>query len=212
MKKNGVVFFALVSLITLFSMTSCIKQYSFESYIYNKPASGSLKDSLGNCLPITTYGTYYNGVATGDTNYIQVNINVTKAGTYVIQTDIQNGFQFAGAGVFTDSGLYTITLKASGTPLKDTVTNFTLTFDSTSCMFAVTVNDSTDRDAGPLTLNSWRFNGNGQLFRGPVVTAQFASVVSGQLSIAGTMQSGSTDTIFAVTIQFPGNSITTGTF
>jgi hypothetical protein len=213
MKRNTVVFILSASLsIALFSITGCMKQYSFESYIYNQPATGSLKDNSGNCLPITPYGTFYNGIATGDTNYIQINVNVTKPGTYNIQTDLQNGFQFSGAGIFTDSGLYTITLKASGTPLKDTVTNFTLTFDSTSCMFSVNVNDSTDRDGGLLTLNSWRFNGNGKMFRGPVVTAQFAAVVGGQLSIAGTMQSGSTDTIFAVTVQFPGNSITTGAF
>src|SRR5579871_4965631 len=136
MKKNGIVLFVAASFIALFSITSCMKQYSFESYIYNKPATGSLKDSTGNCLPITPYGTYYNGVATGDTNYIQISVNVTKPGIYNIQTDLQNGFQFSGAGIFTDSGLNTIKLVASGTPIKDTITNFTLTFDSTSCMFS----------------------------------------------------------------------------
>ena len=191
-----------------------MKQYSLEGLVLSSNAVGSLKDSVGNCLPITPYGMYYNGIAAGDTNYIQVSVNVKRPGTYTIQSDLQNGFQFAGTGVFSDSGLNTIKLKATGTPVLDSPTNFTLTFDTSACMFSVNVHDSTDRwFGGPLQYNTWRFLANGKTpFQGPLETSQFVTTAGGSLSVAGTMQSGSTDTIFATTVQFTNGTLTTGTF
>jgi hypothetical protein len=212
MKKNGVAVIAFLSII--FFLSGCMKQYSIEGIVLNSNAIGSLKDSTGNCLPITPYGTYYKGIAPGDTNYIQISVNIKRPGTYTIKSDLQNGFQFSGTGIFSDSGVNTIKLTATGTPIKDSITNFILSFDTSACMFSVNVHDSTDRSfGGPLLYNTWRFLANGKTpFQGPLETSQFITASGGSLSVAGTMQSGSTDTIFAVTVQFPSAALTTGTF
>jgi len=104
----------LVCLVAAALFFSCSKEYSLETDALpaGNTAAGSLKDTSGNCLPIVVKGTYYDGVIAGDTNYIQVTVNVKTAGSFNIQTDQQNGFQFAGTGVFISTGVQTINLKA----------------------------------------------------------------------------------------------------
>jgi hypothetical protein len=44
-------------------------------------------------------------------------VNVTQAGTYAVKTNTANGFVFSSSGIFTFTGLQTITLTSSGTPI-----------------------------------------------------------------------------------------------
>ena len=62
-------------------------------------AEGSLTDSSGICTPGTVHGTFYTGVTPGsDTAYVQVQVNVTKTGSYSISSNFQNGYEFADSG------------------------------------------------------------------------------------------------------------------
>lgn len=216
----SLMFVCLVSAALFFS---CSKEHSLETDALQggNTAAGTLKDTSGNCLPIVVKGTYYNGVVPGDTNYIQVTVNVKTAGSFNIQTDQQNGFQFAGTGIFNSTGIQTINLKASGTPSQIMPTNFTITFDSAACMFTVNVQDSTGHsasgnggstDTSGIALNQWQFVANGHTYMGNISTAVFTNLIGANLTLVGTMASGSMDTVFGITVQFPGTTLDTGTY
>jgi hypothetical protein len=203
--------------------SGCSKEHSFEKSTnpQNTVATGSLKDASGNCLPMTIHGTLYDGIAPGDTNYLEINVNVTAVGTYTIHTDVQNGLQFSGSGVFTDTGVTTINLKALGTPLVNEPTTLIVTLDLSSCPILVNVQDSTGTGLGgnggttgtdTMTLNTWKFTTNGHTYNGSVSAAQFITAIGGNLTIVGTMQSGATDTAFGLTVQFPGSTLDAGTY
>src|SRR6476620_992204 len=101
-----------------FLFLSCQKEYSYEQKATIGEAKGSLKDSLGNCLPNSVHGTFYNGVNPGsDTAFVEIQVNVDSAGNYRIYTDLQNGFMFADSGFFNTTGIATVRLKPIGTPI-----------------------------------------------------------------------------------------------
>jgi len=201
---------------------SCSKELSYESDVVPvaTTATGTLKDTSGNCMTITPAGTYFNGVAIlGDTNYVQVTVNVKTTGSYNIQSDRQNGFQFAGTGVFNNTGVQTVSLKASGTPAQIQSTVFNVSFDSTACSFTVNVQDSTGHsgnggstDTSSIALGKWQFFTNGHTYSGNIVTAQFANLIGSTLTVVGSMASNSTDTVFGITVQFSGSTLDTGTY
>jgi hypothetical protein len=90
-------------------------------------------------LPKTVRGTYKTGTALGDTNFIEVGIDVTTPGTYIVRTDTINGFSFKGTGTFSATGLTTVKLIGSGTPVIAGVTPFVIKFDTSNCTVPVTV-------------------------------------------------------------------------
>lgn len=124
-------------LICLLAFYSCKKEYSYE--LSSNPAQGSLQnDTDGSCLSKVVNGLFVAGTATTSSNYIEVTVNVTTAGSYFISTDTLNGFYFRGTGNF-GVGSNTIKLTSSGTPLTATTNNFLISFDSSSCYVPVTV-------------------------------------------------------------------------
>jgi hypothetical protein len=214
----------VVTCILLSGIFSCSKELSYENNVIpaGVSATGTLEDSSGNCMTITPKGTYYNGVAIlGDTNYVQVTVNVATTGSYNIQSDRQNGFQFAGTGVFNNTGIQTINLKASGTPVAKGVTNFMVSFDSSACNFNINVQDSTGHggsnnngggtDTSGIALGQWQFVANGHTYSGNIQSALFTNLIGGNLTVVGFTASG-TDTAFGITVQFPGNTLDTGTY
>src|ERR1700733_4244031 len=106
----------------------------------DKSSRGSLaKDGSGNCLPIQVAGTYNAGKNVGDTNFVIVTVDVTKAGGYEIHSDTVNGFSFGATGTFADIGSTTVKLQASGKPTVGGTNFFTIQYDSTICKASVTV-------------------------------------------------------------------------
>ena len=129
--------FKLLGFLLLVFIISCQKELSLEN---PAPAQGSLQtESTGECLPKTVAGTYKTGSALGDTNFIEVEILVTTPGSYTVQTDLVNGYSFKGTGSITTSGIHNIKLKGTGTPIADGTEEFTVTFDSTTCIIPITV-------------------------------------------------------------------------
>ncbi|MGI8950376.1 MAG: hypothetical protein ACR2FN_02215 [Chitinophagaceae bacterium] len=181
---NRSLIFCLISFCYSSIFISCQKEYSLENGNLNAIATGSLqKDSLGNCLPDSVFGTLHNGVTPGDTNYVQVQVNVTAIGNYLIKTNVQNGFQFADSGFFATTGINTIKLKALGTPILPIITDFVVSFDSSICAFSVNVKDSTGTGLGGDTTNpntsdtAWKFTAQAgtsglTTYNGPIVLAK----------------------------------------
>jgi hypothetical protein len=135
MKKRFLFLFLISGLVL---MNGCQREYSLESG--NTPSEGSLQDDgAGDCLPKTVAGAYVVNVAlVGATNYIEVQVNVTKTGSYTIYTDTVNGMYFRGSGAFTATGLFTVQLKGNGTPLTTGISNFIVTYGTSGCTIAVT--------------------------------------------------------------------------
>lgn len=128
---------SLLSVLLFFA--ACQKEVSFETG--STPSAGSLQsDVAGDCLPKTVAGVYEEGtVLDPATNYIDVQVVVTKAGSYTIYTDTLNGTYFRATGTFTTAGVNTVRLIGNGTPAGDGIFNFTVTYTTSECVVAVTV-------------------------------------------------------------------------
>ena len=126
--------FISVSLILL--IVSCQKEGSFEQ---GKTSKGSLQNSAGDCLSKKVAGTYTATKSLGDSNYIDVTVDVTGAGHYTVFTDTVNGYFFKGSGTFTTIGSNTVRLNGFGTPGSAGANDFTVFFDSSFCSVGVTV-------------------------------------------------------------------------
>ena len=136
MVRSFILYIGLLSFIVI----SCQKETSFE---IGKAALGSLLSSAGECLPKTVGGTFKAGQALGDTNYIDVTINITQIGNFTVSSDTVNGYSFKVTGNTSSTGDITVRLKGTGTPVNAGVNNFTIRFDQSTCIVPVSVASST---------------------------------------------------------------------
>lgn len=218
MKRKTLVIFAL--LCSIFFVYSCSKELSLENSISVFSAEGSLWDSSDNCLPDSVYGTFYTGVQPGaDTAYVEIQVNVSVAGSYSISTDLQNGFMFADSGFFATTGINTVQLKPIGTPILIQPTVFTVSFDSSTCFFSVNVKDSTGTglggvepvDSTNLSDTAWKFSVGANTYNGNIESAFILDTLGLKyLTIVGT-NSPTGDTAFLAGIFFTG-AVEPGTY
>lgn len=122
----------------VFLFIGCQKEFSYEKTPFIS-ATGTLKNDSGGCNPITVTGSYSVGDSLVDSNYVTVQVNFTKAGSYVIKTDSSNGFSFKDSGSVIKTGLQSIRLQGTGKPLTAQITNFFVAFDTSVCTFSVLV-------------------------------------------------------------------------
>ena len=121
----------------IFIMASCQKEYSLETGSTGGLALGTMKDSLGDCQPITLRGLYFVDSTLTDSNYAIVQVNITAPGSYTITTDVQNGYSFKDSGFFATPGLISVKLKARGRPTLPITSDFTVSFGTSFCLFSV---------------------------------------------------------------------------
>ena len=194
--------------------------------IFDEAISGSLTDSLGNCLPDTVIGTFYNGVTPGsDTAYVEIQVNVTETGSYNITTaPLENGLEFIDSGFFSNTGINTIRLKPIGTPILNTPTTFSISFDSSVCSFTVNVQDSTGTGLGggqdsvgtggdpDSTANSWEFTQDPSVFNGIIdsATKDNSGGLATSLHLSGSTSTG--DTTMSLKFVMPSTDIQPGTY
>ena len=137
MMRKQVLAFLVLACFTVF-FAGCAKEKSFETGF--GPSAGSLQsDVSGDCLPKNVAGIYEATVALTTLNYMEVDIDVTTAGSYTIRTDTVNGFSFKAQGYFTETGIQTVKLTGSGTPANKGISNFTISYGGTTCVVAVSV-------------------------------------------------------------------------
>ena len=126
----------LIALVAILFLYSCQKEFSLEKGPLSK---GSLQNNVGECLPKLLNGSYAAGEALTDSNFIEVSLAITQAGSYTLHTDTVNGYFFKVQGAFTDTGTKTVRLKAAGKPLAAGEDVFTVFFDSSFCVVRITV-------------------------------------------------------------------------
>jgi hypothetical protein len=107
-------------------------------------------------------GSYVKNVSLDTSSSVSLQVNVTVAGKYMITTNQVNGYHFSGTGVFSKTGLQTVSIYASGTPVNTGQDLFTVSGNATSCGIPVTVLEAvtiTNNDHLPLAAdNYWNYD------------------------------------------------------
>jgi hypothetical protein len=137
--KKFITYFTVIVSIVLFG--ACQKELMFDPVAPTGEAEGTFQvNSAGSCFPFSTSGIYRKDSALNASNFIEVVINVTKAGTYKISTDTVAGMYFSDSGTFNRVQTETIILKGKGTPTSVGIKEFTVKFgNQTSCKFFIDV-------------------------------------------------------------------------
>jgi hypothetical protein len=195
---------------------TCQKEYSYEGGNQNGSSSGTavytLNGSGGSCIGSTVTGEYFADISLTQANTILLQVDVTTIGTYNLTTNNTNGIQFSAAGTFTNTGMQTITLTGSGTPVS--VGSFTFTTPgSGGCSFTVEVNTA------PVALADFTLAGapndcanamvNGLFVAGAALTNANNVVVSVDVITIGAYTL-TTDTIDGISFSKSGSFTNTG--
>jgi|GEM_PF-476239 len=133
MKLNNLI---LAAFATILVLSGCQKDLEAGA---DGISLGTLKRTTGgDCLPVTVNGIVrVDSVLTND-NYVDVQVNVTVAGSFDIKSDTVNGYSFRKTGTV-GTGVNTIRLYASGKAITTGVNTFTISYGLTTCSFDITV-------------------------------------------------------------------------
>ncbi len=127
----------LLAIFTLgLAFASCQKDFSFEA---GNSKGTLLKTTAGDCDGINVQGIYFKDTLLKSSNYVDVQVDFTKIGTYTIKSDTVNGYSFSGVGNITALGVNTVRLVAVGKPIVDGFDAFTLNYNGSTCLFNVQV-------------------------------------------------------------------------
>lgn len=149
-----------VYFIFLTILYSCEKEYSYEG---SRISSGYLvKDAFNNCSLATVSGNFRVFKNISDSNFLTVQVHVSRPGNYTVQSGLVNGYSFTASGLFSDTGTVLLRLPAQGKPIIAGTDVFNIFYDSTTCQALVTVVDTisnivitTNPDHFPLTDKSY---------------------------------------------------------
>lgn len=129
MKKNCLPLLLFGYVASSFLLTSCEKETSPAAVVppTDTLATFALTFADEACAIAPTTGTYVVGAPLAADAGFSVEVAVRKAGQYKLTTDTLNGYWFSTSGTFTDTGVQTVTLAASGTPVQAGLNYFSLT-------------------------------------------------------------------------------------
>jgi hypothetical protein len=133
MKVNSLLIAASTVLLAL---TACVKNTDPDG-----ASTGSLQTVAGNCMPATVKGIFRVDSVLNNSNYVDVQVNVTIGGNFEIKSDSVNGYSFKKTGTLS-TGLNTVRLYATGKPIATGVNNFTISYAGSVCSFSITVFDA----------------------------------------------------------------------
>jgi hypothetical protein len=192
-----------------YGLQTCIVQVTVLPAGSGGPAAGTLGGGPGPCAPFTLNGAYAIAVALTGSHNVQVQLNITTAGSYSITTDTVAGFWFSGSGTVL-TGTQTITLNGNGIPVSGGPKTFTVKFGSSTCTFTVNVSSPASGTLGgspgacaPITVNGTYTQGI-PLTSSNTVQVEVNVTTAGAYSITSNMVSG-------FSFSASGNFATTGT-
>jgi hypothetical protein len=191
---------------------SCQKEID-GSLVGGGTSRGSLQNTAGNCLGSTLSGTYKKDTTLTAANFVNINVQVDSAGTYLIHTDTINGYYFRAVGSFTSTGVQVVKLMGSGKPLNTGTNTFTVKYNGTTCQFPVTVTLGTGGGGGGggssvYTINCSNPTLSGTYENGTAMTTSNTVVLNVNVTTAGSWSLTSTATNG---ITFSGNGTFSGT-
>ena len=193
---------------------SCQQEIDPDNYppINGTQAVYTLAGSPNACTSATPGGSYISGTALSASNTVSIQVNVTTAGTYTISTNTVNGYKFSASGTFNTTGIQTINLVGTGTPVAAQTDVFTPTSGTAGCSFNVTVLNSSSPavfsfPGAPNTCTAATINGsyssNTALTSSNTVTVQVNVTTIGTYVL-------STNTVGGMTFSRSGSFTTTG--
>lgn len=150
--------YAYLLLASMVFLYSCKKETPDAINPAATPAVFSLQSSGGLCSNSSVLGNYTVGVVLENQNKVQVQVMVTRAGTYAVAASPTFGMNFSDTGTFVNTGLQYITLKATGIPNYAGNVFVYFAAGSSNCSFTVMVNPALP--PGPSTDNDHMQFGN----------------------------------------------------
>ncbi|MCV9928545.1 hypothetical protein OIU83_12830 [Flavobacterium sp. LS1R49] len=78
------------------------------------------------CNTVASAGSYNIGLPLTNANKLTLSLNVGTVGYWSINTNTVNGYSFTGSGTFTTTGVQTVELLGTGTPLASGANSFTI--------------------------------------------------------------------------------------
>jgi hypothetical protein len=111
-------------------------------------------------------GDYKKAIALTSSNKVDIQVNVTAIGSYSISTAATNGMTFSASGAFTNTGVQTVSLRGSGTPVNEGSIVISVTVGSSTCSFTVAVTNSTTNP--PTGTYFWKFTAGGKVHQGTI--------------------------------------------
>jgi hypothetical protein len=153
-------------------------------------------------------GTYLKGTALNATNTVSIQVNVTKTGPYVITTSQTNGITFLANGTFNATGIQSVTLRGSGTPVNAGATAVPISTGTSSCSFTVNVGGGSINFAD----SAWQFTQGSKVFHGTLDSIAFSKLNGiDVLQLYGlTFDTG--DSLFVLGIGMTSSTIQSGTY
>ena len=198
-------FLLLFACIAFFA--TCAKEYSNEGGPKKYTAVYTLVGAGGSCTGSVLSGNYYTGKALPAGSTVQLQVNVTTAGSYSITTNTVDGFHFAVSGNFANTGIQTVTLTASGTPSASGTFVFSAT-TGTGCTFSVTV-DKEPVIMASLTADCQSIRVSGRYTPGTKLTVAQNISINVNVTAAGAYNI-STDTLDGIYFAAAGTFSSTG--
>lgn len=120
-------------LLLIFLVSACTKEYSCEDCL-------TVKISPIACQTIKINGVFEQGLNLDNTNYIELTVQIDKAGFYLFSTEKINGIIFSNQGTF-QTGLQVVRLTGKGTPERGGLFTFQVN-RSASCTVAIQIANS----------------------------------------------------------------------
>lgn len=154
------------ALFIILFIVGCSKDLSFETgLVYSGTASGSLKDSNGNCLNVVVKGQYIVDSSLKDSNYLLIQAEFSTTGKYKIFTDTVNGMWFLDSGFITNTGMQILKVRGYGKPILPVEAEFTVQLAGTFCFVKVqcsgtgSATSPTEDDYFPTNVgNNWGYD------------------------------------------------------
>lgn len=122
--------------VILFIFAACQKEFTIDEPNKGGTAVFTLSGAPGNCVSPVVNGIFQVGTVLDTSNRILIRVNVISPGSYNIVSSSANGINFSASDTFTVTGLQTIAVKATGTPVASG--RFDFVFGSGGCTFSVT--------------------------------------------------------------------------
>lgn len=122
-----------------------------------------------DCSAIRINGSFIQGVPMNDNNYVEVGLNITKKGSFVISILSGNGYSFYYSGVALQTGNLTVKVPAQGTPAL--VGENTLTFTGVSLVSGCEPKITVQEAIASYTMLCSSVIVQGQYYKGQVLTS-----------------------------------------
>jgi hypothetical protein len=185
--------------------SQCVKKEVIFPGAGSPAAKMTLTSSAGNCSNIKVNGTYTVGTALAAPNTVEVEVNVTTAGSYNISTPLKNGIWFEGTGSVTGTGLQKITLTGNGTPTTPGANVIAIPIGASNCNFTINAVAGSGGGGGAPGVNSWSFTQGSKTYSGDFpVGATLSDHPTGAGRILWFPGQSGTDTVFSLRIHFSG--------